>query len=237
MDALLPYPGQPGTTTRPGWESFIQSGTVTSSAADESRALADSGAALRRRLLSLAPARYGLPSICPGWSAADLANHVVGGELRYWLLLRGAEPGVMEGTRSQDHIGTDPADAYANLSRQLEEEFSRPGALQRAVSHRAGKRSGLELLRMRVMERALHGWDLARTLGLDDSLDGSLAEYLLATCLPLVSDLRARGLYGSPADAGPAEPPARRLLRLTGRDPGAVPPGNPGHPRGTNAER
>jgi uncharacterized protein (TIGR03086 family) len=197
---------------------------------DEFRALADSGAGLRRRLRGLAPDRYGLPSICSGWSAADLANHVVGGERRYWLLLRGADPAVVEATRFEDHIGADPVAAYADLSRLVEEEFARPGALQRTVSHRAGNRSGLELLRMRVMERALHGWDLARTLGLDDSLQASLVDYLLARCLPLVTELSAKGLYGAPVDGGPDQPPVQRLLRLTGRDPEARPPR---HPDGT----
>jgi uncharacterized protein (TIGR03086 family) len=201
---------------------------VTSPVADEFRALADSGAELKRRLRGLTPAGYGRPSICPGWSAADLANHVVGGELRYWLLLRGAEPAVVEATRSQDHIGADPVGAYTRVSRQVEEEFARPGALQRTVSHRAGDRSGLELLRMRVMERALHGWDLARTLGLDDSLEAGVVDYLLSRCLPLVTELRAKSLYGAPTDGGPNEPPLQRLLRLTGRDPGARPPLHPG---------
>jgi uncharacterized protein (TIGR03086 family) len=191
---------------------------------DEYQALASSGAELQRRLRGLTPAGYGKPSVCPGWSAADLANHVVGGERRYLLLLRGADPAVVEATRVQDHIGSDPAGAFASLSCLVDEEFAKPGALQRTVSHRAGDRSGLELLRMRVLERALHGWDLARTLSLDDSLGTDLVDYLLARCLPLVTKSRASGLglYGPPAGGGPDEPPLRRLLRLTGRDPGAT---------------
>lgn len=186
---------------------------------DDLQALGSSGAELERRLRSLHPAEYGRPSVCAGWSAADLANHVVGGEWRYWLLMRGAEPAVVEATRGQGHIGDDPVVAYASRSRLLDEEFRQPGALDRRVSHRAGDRSGLQLLRMRVLERALHAWDLARTLGLDDSLDRDLVHYLLGSCLPLVTELRAKGLYGAPAPAGAAlESPLQRLLRLTGRD-------------------
>lgn len=181
-------------------------------------ALASAGAELEPRLRALAPTNYPQPSVCAGWSAADLANHVVGGEQRYLLLLRDAEPAEVEATRGQDHIGDDPARAYGFRSRLLDEQFRQPGALQSTVRHRAGDRSGLELLRMRVIERALHAWDLARTLGLDDSLGPGLVDYLLGNCLPLVTDLQAQGLFGPASPGGgPAQPPMERLLRLTGR--------------------
>lgn len=185
---------------------------------DDFEALACAGAELEPRLRALSPARYQQPSVCAGWSAADLANHVVGGEQRYLLLLRDAEPAEVEATRDRDHIGDDPARAYASRSRLLDEQFRQPGALQRTVRHRAGDRSGLDLLRMRVMERGLHAWDLARTLGLDDTLDPGLTDYLLGHCLPLVTDLQAKGLIGAPGPGGNHEqPPMERLLQLTGR--------------------
>jgi uncharacterized protein (TIGR03086 family) len=181
-------------------------------------ALATAGAELEPRLRALSPTSYRQPSVCAGWSAADLANHVVGGEQRYLLLLRDAEPAEVEATRGRDHIGDDPARAYAIRSRLLDDQFRQPGALQRTVRHRAGDRSGLELLRMRVMERALHAWDLARTLGLDDTLGPGVVDYLLGNCLPLVTDLQAKGLLGPAGPGGsPAQPPMERLLRLTGR--------------------
>ena len=166
-------------------------------------ALASAGAELEPRLRALSPTKYRQPSVCAGWSAADLANHVVGGEQRYLLLLRDAEPAEVEATRGRDHIG-DPARAYAIRSWLLDEQFRQAGALQRTVRHRAGDRSGLELLRMRVIERALHAWDLV--------------DYLLVNCLPLVTDLQAKGLFGPASPGGsPAQSPMERLLRLTGR--------------------
>jgi uncharacterized protein (TIGR03086 family) len=181
-------------------------------------ALASAGRELAPRLRALSPTRYRQPSVCAGWSAADLANHVVGGEQRYLLLLRDAEPAEVEATRGRDHIGNDPARAYAVRSRLLDEEFRQAGALQRTVRHRAGDRNGLELLRMRVIERALHAWDLARTLALDATLSPGLVDYLLGNCLPLVTDLQAKGLFGRASPGGsPVQLPMERLLWLTGR--------------------
>lgn len=194
---------------------------------DDFGALARSGAELERRLRCLAPAGYARPSVCPGWSAGDLANHVVGGELRYWLRLRDDGPAA-EATRDEDHIAGDPAGAYRRYAQPLEEEFRRPGALARVVPHRAGPRTGLQLLHMRIMERALHAWDLARTLGVDDTLDEELVQVLLRVCPPLVAELRGTGFYREPLpDGGPAALPMAALLRLTGRDPAARPGGPP----------
>jgi uncharacterized protein (TIGR03086 family) len=57
--------------------------------------------------------------------------------------------------------------------------FRQSGALTRTVHHRLGDRSGQELLVMRVMEHALHGWDLARSIGAEDDLDAPVVHCLL----------------------------------------------------------
>ena len=59
--------------------------------------------------------------------------------------------------------------------------FHEPGALDRTVHHRLGDRSGADLLAMRVIEHAVHGWDLARAIGADDRIDPPVTSLLLAT--------------------------------------------------------
>lgn len=186
---------------------------------EDFEALAASGAEWERRLAEYTPQRAGEPSILPGWSAHDLINHVVGGALRYLLLLRGAALDIVEATRGHDHIGADPLRVHRSYAGPLGAEFRAPDVLQRTVKHRAGQFSGLELLRMRVLEQTLHSWDLARTLGTDDTLPAELVAYLLANCEDLVLGLREAGRYDGPvgADGNPADP-QYRLLVLTGRD-------------------
>jgi hypothetical protein len=52
------------------------------------------------------------PSVLPGWTVFDLVNHVIGGGLRYRMILDGADQQAMAATRDQDHVGADPAASY-----------------------------------------------------------------------------------------------------------------------------
>jgi hypothetical protein len=87
--------------------------------------------------------------------------------------------------------------------------------MTQVVHHRLGDRSGAELLVMRVIEHAVHGWDLARSVGADDEIDPEVTRLLLGT-FDANPGLLARTSFA------PAQPPAdadprRRLLVLTGR--------------------
>ncbi len=111
------------------------------------------------------------PSSCQGWSIYDLVNHVNGGAHRYLLLLRGASAEQLTGTRAQDHVRPNPLKSYRYWQRPLVAAFAKPHALTGVVHHPVGDRSGLDLLRMRTLDLALHAWDLARSLDLDQALD------------------------------------------------------------------
>jgi hypothetical protein len=81
-----------------------------------------------------------------------------------------------------------------------------------------GDRSGLDLLRMRMLDLTLHAWDLARSLGLDETLDPELSGHLLSTCMHLVEELRGHGLYAvAGAPDADTRTPQCELLRVTGR--------------------
>jgi uncharacterized protein (TIGR03086 family) len=152
----------------------------------------------------------------PGWTVRDLVNHVVGGNRRYVLLLGGAATADVERLRDVDHLGSDPVDAFDRTSAAVSAVFREPGALQRTVHHRKGDRSGEELLTMRILEHALHGWDLATAVGADARIAPSVVSSLLDRATP---DLLARSGYPpAPAAAGDAgTSPQQRLLDLTGR--------------------
>jgi len=54
------------------------------------------------------------------------------------------------------------------------------GALERVGHHATGDRTGRELLSMRILDAAIHGWDLARAIGADEGLDEDVVAFLLA---------------------------------------------------------
>jgi len=87
--------------------------------------------------------------------------------------------------------------------------------LDRVARHPAGDRPQRDLLRMRLLELTLHGWDLARSLDLDETPDAAPAGHLLKNCMYLVEELRDHGHYARAGDADLVSPQGE-LLRRTG---------------------
>ena len=77
---------------------------------------------------------------------------------------------------------------------------------------------GAAFIGFRAGDLLLHGWDLARSTGGDESLPGQLAEAIHAVYLPTADMARSFGIF---ADTGTEvtddAPIAQRLLVLTGR--------------------
>jgi hypothetical protein len=78
------------------------------------------------------------------------------------MLLHGATTDEVEATRAVDHLGDDPVASFVATAAELKEAFGEPGAMARTAYHRAGGRTGAQLLGMRVLDVAVHTWDLAR---------------------------------------------------------------------------
>jgi uncharacterized protein (TIGR03086 family) len=166
-------------------------------------------------LAQVSRAQWTSPTPNPGWSVHDLVNHVVGGNRRYLLLLTGAPTEDVEALRDLDHLGTDPLQDFTTTAAQVNAAFRAPGAMQRTVHHRLGDRSGAELLVMRVIEHAVHGWDLGRAIGGDDRIDPEVTATLLDAFAADASLLATSSF--PPADPPDTADPQRRLLILTGR--------------------
>ena len=176
--------------------------------------------AYERKLVAVDPRQWGQPSACEGWSVKDLADHVLGGNRFAIALLSGvtADEAVayaFEGGFDADPIALTRDSADAQL-----EAFALPGALDRTVHHPLGDIDGATFLRLRLGDLLLHGWDLAHSVGSDESMDDELVAIVWDTYRSL-GDLLQSGAFG----AGPSgtldsdAPLSVRLLDLTGRRP------------------
>jgi uncharacterized protein (TIGR03086 family) len=173
-----------------------------------------------QRLALVRPGQWTAPTPCTEWDVRALVNHVVGANHRYTMLLHGATTDEAEATRAADHLRDDPVASFAATAAELKAAFGEPGAMARTACHRAGERTGAQLLQMRVLDIAVHTWDLARAIGAGESLDPDLVTFAL-TLQDTFEPARQRGAFAPPPGKIPADSSAQaRLLYLAGRRPG-----------------
>jgi uncharacterized protein (TIGR03086 family) len=140
---------------------------------------------------------------------------------KHALLLHGATREVVVRER-QSGIGSDDwTGAFSPAYQEMRDAFGAPGALERTVAHPGmGEIPATMLFDMQLMELAVHGWDLARAIGADETLDPEIVAALWAFAEPLSGMLPSTGYFSSPSGAVPdSAPPQTRLLDLLGRRP------------------
>jgi uncharacterized protein (TIGR03086 family) len=148
-----------------------------------------------------------------------LVNHVVGANVRYQLLLHGASTEQAEATRTVDHLGDDALGSFVATADGVVACFQEDGALERIAHHVTGDRTGRELLSMRILDAAIHGWDLARAIGADEALDDEVVVFLLAYTVELDLGASSRAFAAADGDVPRNAPPQDQLLYRLGRQP------------------
>jgi uncharacterized protein (TIGR03086 family) len=156
---------------------------------------------------------------CSEWDVRALVNHVVGANVRYQLLLHGALSEQVEATRTVDHLGDDALASFVETAQRVVACFHEDGALERISHHAAGDRTGRELLSMRILDAAIHAWDLARAIGVDEDLSDDIVAFLLAYTADLDLGPQQRAFARPDAEAPRNASPKDQLLHRLGRQP------------------
>ena len=151
------------------------------------------------------------------------------GNLNYVDLLAGASAADFLRMRDTDALGADPIEAYVASACTSADAFAGPGAFEKLLDHPLGKIDGRRGIAIRTTDSAIHTWDLARALGVDDTLDARLVAWmddnLDATHAGVAEGPTDPGstyrFFGAPrADSACSAPRQERLLRRMGRRPG-----------------
>lgn len=187
---------------------------------DTIEALRKAGDEYRRRLVAIATGEWEQPSVCEGWTVKELADHVLGGNRFAVPLLAGASADAafaiaLDGGFDGDVVGLFDESAAAQV-----EAFSVPGALDAEVAHPSGPTDGRTFAGLRTGDLLLHGWDLARSTGQDESLPDDLVAAVWAVYEPRLAGPTG-GRFGDGA-SGTVSADASltlRLLDLSGRRP------------------
>lgn len=163
----------------------------------------------------------GNPTPCPEWDVRALVRHVIGQDLRNFLVAaRGLTADWQE---PADEPGDDWATAFRDRAERLlavwqaadlDQPVAMPGGGEAPLRGRASQQ---------IAELAVHSWDLARATGQHAELDPALAEHALAWSRGMLRP-EYRGRAFGPEVPVPAGAPAYdRLAGWFGRDPGWAP--------------
>ena len=164
------------------------------------------------------PHQWELPTPCSGWNVRTLVDHVVRWNTFVPQFMAGHSLADMDAPFERDVLGSDAVAAATDSSQAAVAAFESPGALERIVHHPVGEMTGAQVLYLRLFDNVVHGWDLARAVGIDASIDPEIANLLYLVSLSQREAIRASGHFG-PAEVpvGPDADTQARLLGLLGR--------------------
>lgn len=155
------------------------------------------------------------PAPCEGWVARDVVRHLV-----EWVppfLASGSDVTIPNGPS----VEADPLGAWTTLSNAIQAVLDDPGVGERTFSHpQAGTHALDAAIGMFILGDVLvHTWDLARSTGLDETLDEDEVHSMYAGMLPLDAMLRGSGHYGARVEAPDDAHEQTKLIAFTGRQP------------------
>lgn len=164
-------------------------------------------------LARVAPGQWGAPSPCAGWSAVDVAGHVIGN-------LREAEAlalGRHEGADDPGAAGDDPLAAWRRARTDMMAALTH-AALARPVPGPWGLMPMGEILEQGTMEFLVHTWDLAQATGQSAVLDPGLVRDALEPARQFAPLARASGLIGPECFVADDADDLTKLLAIFGRN-------------------
>src|SRR3954454_17953238 len=92
-----------------------------------------------------------------------------------------------------------------------------PGTLDRTVHLSFADVPGSEYLNQLITDLAIHGWDLARAIGADDTIDPALVDALLPYVEANADALAGSGMFAAPVPVSPDADAQTKLLAMMGR--------------------
>jgi uncharacterized protein (TIGR03086 family) len=175
-----------------------------------------------RKVAAVPPEAWSNQSPCVQWTARDVVDHIVG--MHGYML----EPGGRSfGTQVRD----DPLRAFQEARAAVQEVLDNPELAGQEADTPTGKLTAEQHIDQVVSDDlVLHGWDLARATGQDETMDPADVERLWRSTTSIPAEMMER--YRTPDAFGPgievfgtevpvpADAPLQdRLLGLIGRDP------------------
>jgi uncharacterized protein (TIGR03086 family) len=170
--------------------------------------------AFTTKIASVGPDEWANPSPCEGWTARDVVRHVVSTQTMF-LGFVGRSVGDAAPSFDDDPLGAWQA-ARAAVQRDLEDP-ERAGAEFEGMLGRSTFESAVD--RFLCSDLVVHGWDLARSAGLDEHIEPDEISRVRNQAEAFGDALRSPGAFGPAVDPPPGASEQDQLLAFLGRRP------------------
>jgi uncharacterized protein (TIGR03086 family) len=183
---------------------------------DEATAFGRASEAYVRLVRQVSASQWSASTPCSEWNVRTLVNHVAGEYLWVPELMAGKTVAEVGGRLDGDLLGEDPIEALVIATRTARAAAAERDALTRIVHLSFGDVPGADYLKQMAVDSVIHSWDLARSIGADETLDPELVDFSYEELRQHSEDWRAGGAFG-PAKKPADESRQSMLLALTGR--------------------
>jgi uncharacterized protein (TIGR03086 family) len=182
-----------------------------SDTADRYRTLA---AAFEAKVAGVGPEDWSNPSPCAEWTARDVVGHVVD---VHGMMLRPLGIGLSPAPSVAD----DPLGAFRAARADLQGVLDDPDRADTAYDGMFGRTSvSATVDQFMAFDLVVHGWDLARATGQDETIPEGEVDRVLAFVDRMgTSTLQENGVTGPAVAVPDGAPKQARMLGLLGRDP------------------
>lgn len=165
------------------------------------------------KLAQVSAGAWDAPTPCPDWTARDLVQHVVDSQGMF-LGFIGLELGDIP------PVAGDPAGAWDAARAKIADALADPQTAKAEFDGFTG-RSTFEdgVNRFLCFDLVVHGWDLARSAGLDESISPEDVARVRAAAESFGDAMRSPGAFGPEVEPPAGADEQARLLAFLGRQP------------------
>ena len=144
------------------------------------------------------------PTTCEDWSVRDLVDHAM-----HWQAMGGSVFGA----------GTTPGDSWDSVHAAVGQALSDPANLE-GTAEAFGGMPKQGVVGLVIGDLLIHSWDLARSLGADDTLPSEAVESTLMGLQRLPDEmLRSETMFGPAIEVADDASPQDKLIAFVGRQP------------------
>jgi uncharacterized protein (TIGR03086 family) len=177
----------------------------------------DAAAALGAKVHRVKPDQWTHDTPCTEWDVRALVGHVVYENLWIPDLLAGRTVAEVGDRFEGDQLGEDPMGAWDRASEAAIAAVSADGAMTTVTHLSYGDVPGADYVREVFTDLVVHSWDLARGIGVDDTIDPTWAQSIHDELAPKEAELKASGLWGPTIVPPLGADIQTRLLAVMGR--------------------